>query len=414
MNIRNETAESSTPAAAAAEAQCVVTVGMDSGTAELVNRVLLGQHIPLVAAFPEYLQHHAAAGVPAQLKEQDLVVCLIDFDRNRELAFESATALQAHCRGCKALVAVSAEVGPEQILEAMRAGCNEYLQKPLTGESVAGCLEKLRARHRAVVKAHGATACRILGFLGVRGGCGTSTMVVHLGAYLSRRQARKVLVIDLHPHLGHAAMLLGLEGQGYGFSDLVSNISRLDQALLDSFVARHSSGLHLLRSPDVIGTAPRWDGEGFEQAIGFLRSAYDFVLLDCAPGFEADNQALLRCGDELHLVSTPELTAVRDLARYLLRAGELNVEPAKLRVVINQMDSRRPVTVEQIKEAVGHPIDMVLPYCRAELVQAADLGEPISGDRKTGFAGEIRKWAAALAPVAAEPRESRWRLALWS
>src|ERR1035441_6590665 len=64
-----------------------------------------------------------------------------------------------------------------------------------------------------------------------------------LGTFLAKRHAQKVLIVDLHPHLGHVAMLLGMDSHSYTFHELLRNVARLDLTLLNSYVVHHSSGV---------------------------------------------------------------------------------------------------------------------------------------------------------------------------
>jgi Flp pilus assembly CpaE family ATPase len=93
--------------------------------------------------------------------------------------------------------------------------------------------------------------------------------------------------------------------------------------------------------------------------------------------------------------------------------AELELPPARFKVVLNQQDSRRAVTLEQIQEAVVHSVDVVLPFSPSDLVRAVDAGELVPPDKKSPFAGEIRKWASALAPVTVTAGETRRRFAFW-
>ena len=254
----------------------------------------------------------------------------------------------------------------------------------------------------------------MLGFLGVRGGAGATTIAVHLGAFLAKRQSQKTLIVDHHLHLGHVAMLLGMDSHGYGLSDLVANIARLDRTLLDSYVTHHGSGLDVLASSDSLKQESAMPANAQERAIGFVAGLYDFVLVDCPPGMAEMNQVIVRCSDELYLVATPELPALRDLSRYLARLAELEVPSEKLKVIINRQDSHRTVTVEQIEQAIGRPVNIIVPCSTADLVHAVDPGQPISPERKSEFAAQIRKWACDLAPAASVATEPKRRFAFWS
>jgi pilus assembly protein CpaE len=392
----------------------LIAIGLDSAATEMARAAGTQEAFQNFIALPEYAQAQPIASLTGPLEGSEVVVGLIDFDRHRELAAEAAVALQTLCRGRAKLVALSVDENPELILAAMRAGCTEYLRKPSKVGELRSCLQKICQRSRSQSRGFGSPAGKVLGFMAVRGGAGATTISVHLGTFLAQRQSHKVLVIDRHLHLGHVAMLLGVEDQGYDFPEMVSNLARLDNSLLNSFVARHTSGLHVLRSPDALNQVEALPAEALERAIRFASRVYDFVLLDCPQGMDECNQAVARCCDEYYLVATPELPAVRNLSRYLARMADLGLPGTKLQVVLNQQDSHRAVTAKQIEEAIAHRVDFVLPFSPSELVRSVDIGEPIPIDRKSAFANEIRKWATALAPSPAIANETGRRFAFWS
>jgi pilus assembly protein CpaE len=339
---------------------------------------------------------------------------VIDFDKSPDLAVQTATAMQSLVNGRTALIALSGDENPELILNAMRAGCSEYLTKPLGAEQLSTSLQKLRARWLSSTIRSGNAAGRVLAFLSVRGGAGATTVAVHLGTFLARRHAQKVLIADLHPHLGHVAMLLGMDSRSYNFHELLRNVSRLDIALLSSYVVHHSSGVDVLLSPDMLGETDPISVEALGSAIRFLADVYNYVLIDCMSGLDDLNRTTIGCCNEVFLVSTPEVPALRDLARYVDRLVECCVPPEKLKVVINQHGSHRTVTVEQIEKAIRHPVSITLPINSAELTRAVETGEPISPEKRSEFASQIKNWASTLVPAKTAPTETKRRFGFWN
>lgn len=395
------------------ETLCLTTVGLDSAEAETARQVASRETVKVFTAIPDYVPSPANAQ-PAPLSDGAASVYLIDFDTSKDMASQTAVDIQALANGRATLIALSAAENPELILSAMRAGCTEYLRKPLQADELASCLQKLRARWLSTFPRSNSAGGRVLGFLGVRGGAGATTLAVHLGTFLARRQSQKTLIIDHHLQLGHVAMLLGMDSHGYGFLDLVGNIARLDRTLLNSYVAHHASGLDVLPSPDSLNQAIAIPADAQERAIRFVAGIYDFVLLDCPHGMAEANQVIVRCCDEFNLVATPELPALRDLSRYLARMAELEVPSEKLKVIINRQDPHRTVTVDQIEQAIGRPVNLILPSGTTDLIRAVDTGEPIPPEKKSEFAGQITRWACALAPAAAPAPAPKRRFAFWS
>jgi pilus assembly protein CpaE len=392
---------------------CLVTVGLDEGATDLVRQAALQAQAVGVDAFPNYTEILLNGQLVQRLRDAEALVCLIDFDKNKELAVRAATELQAVAGSQKTLIALSAAEGPESILHAMRAGCSEYLIKPLRVEPLGELLGSLKGRWLATARRSTQQLGRVLAFMGVRGGTGATTIAVHLASFLARQQAQKTLIVDQHPCLGHVALLFGMDGQSYNFRELLQNISRLDLTLLKSYVAHHSSGADVLPSPDLLSEAVTVSAQVLGQAIRFFAGVYDFVLIDCRTGLDELNMVTAVSCDELYLVATPEVPALRDLARYLERLLELQVAPAKLKVVMNQYGSRRSVTIAQIEKAIRHPVGLTLPTDVASLMRALDTGQPISSEQKSEFGSEIKKWAAELAPAKTKPAETKHRFAFW-
>lgn len=393
---------------------CLITVGIDPEVVDTAKQVALQENVQFLNAFPDYSQNLLNAQLVQLLRGTEALACLIDFDKSQELAAQTATTIQPLVNGRTALIALSGDENPELILNAMRAGCSEYLTKPLQADQLSSSLRKLRARWLSSPIRPAQPAGRVFAFLGVRGGAGATTVAVHLATFLARRHAQKTLIVDLHPHLGHVAMLLGIDSRSYNFHELLRNISRLDPTLLSGYVVHHSSGVDVLLSPDALNETDLISPDALRQAIRFLAAVYDYVLIDCASGLDEVNQTTIGCCNEVFLVATPEVPALRDLARYVDRLLEGYVPPEKLKVVINRNDSRRTVTVNQIEKAIRHPVSITLPTSSAELIRAVETGEPISPEKRSEFASQIKNWAASHVPGKVAQTETKRRFAFWN
>jgi pilus assembly protein CpaE len=195
---------------------------------------------------------------------------------------------------------------------------------------------------------------------------------------------------------------------------LLRNVARLDLSLLNGYVAHHSSGVDVLLSPDSLSETDLISADALGQAVRFLANVYHYVLIDCPCGLGELNQATIACCNQLFLVATPEVPALRDLARYVDRLLEWYVQPEKLKVVINHYDSDCTVTLEQIEKAIQHPVSIALSTSSGDLRRAVELGEPVSPEKKSEFASQIKNWASTLVPAEAAATETKRRFAFWN
>jgi len=393
---------------------CAATLWVDANTADAVKQAV-GRKVGTFAGEMQDYASNESDLLLQRLQRAEVSVCVIDFDPNRAAAVESAKSIQELLRGRGTLIAVSSTAEPGLILEAMRAGCSEYLTKPVTVDQLTEALERLcslaSSRKPSRIQPRG----RILALLGSRGGAGTTTLAVHLGCFLVRQHGKKTLILDEHRRFGHVSLYLGEDNANYHFYELVRNIARLDETLLQGFVIHHSNSLDILPSPDFFDESANVSLDDIQRTIRFLAENYEFVVIDCPHGVHNLSETTIDCCDELYLIATPDVPAVRDLSRYVDRLLQSNVSPGKINIVVNRFSSEGALTLEQIEKAVRQPIAITIPNASAELTRAMNTGTPVLPERKSEFAIQMKKWAASLvAGGEAELVEPKRRFAFWN
>ena len=341
---------------------------------------------------------------PQAVKSSQACIAVIDFDTDIDQAILAAAYIQEMFSGKAALVALSSSQDPDVLLRAMRAGCTEFIGGELDQDAFTDALMKFHERWSAKA-VRPATRGTVLSFLGAKGGVGATTLAVHLATYLVQHHGKKTLLIDNHPQLGHACVYLGIDGSHYHFHELVRNLTRLDSDLLRGYIATHSSGLEVLASPDVCSGMKATDPESIAQTLDFLRGEYDFVVVDCSTSLDDSNMAVIEASNQVYLVATPEIGAIRDLSRYVDSLSQSTQNVEKIKVIVNRFSAQHAISIEQIEKAIRLPVALKLPNCYAELAKATLLGEPIHAKHKTEFSLPILRWANGLAGSNAQVEE---------
>jgi pilus assembly protein CpaE len=218
-------------------------------------------------------------------------------------------------------------------------------------------------------------------------------LAVHLATHLVRQYGKKTLLIDHKQQLGHVALYLGLKDTQYHFDELLRNADRLDAELLNGFVIRHRSGLDVIASPEMSAGPHVAKPEEFERVMDFLRREYDFILIDSSVGYQDSTASLIEQSDEVYLVSTPDVAALRDLARLVESLSLSESATSKLRLVVNRSTATDSITPEQIEKAVRFPISISIPNNYFELLRAINDGEPIPPQRRSEFNQRMTRWA---------------------
>ena len=174
-------------------------------------------------------------------------------------------------------------------------------------------------------------AARVITITSGKGGVGKTTTTANLGVALALL-GKRVVAIDADIGLRNLDVVMGLENRVvYDLVDVVEGRCRLRQALIRD---KRLPELHLLpaaQTRDKTAVNPSQMVEVCNQ----LRPDLDFVLIDSPAGIEQGFQNAVAGADEIIIVTTPEVSAVRDADRIigLVEAGEKG--PARL--IINRI-----------------------------------------------------------------------------
>jgi len=163
-----------------------------------------------------------------------------------------------------------------------------------------------------------------------KGGVGKTTTTANLGVALALA-GKRVVTIDADIGLRNLDVVMGLENRiVYDLVDVVEERCRLRQAMIRD---KRLSGLYLIpaaQTRDKTAISP----EDMIRVCDQLRPDFDYVLVDSPAGIERGFQNAVAPADEITIVTTPEVAAVRDADRIigLLEAEEKNTP----RLIINR------------------------------------------------------------------------------
>ena len=190
-----------------------------------------------------------AGGVPVGIVEArglaegpspDVVVVDIRADASSGHGGHRTAARQPSVRWRSSRSRPAAE--PDLILQAMRAGANEFFPWHPGGatqasrameESFHGAVRRTAARREAA-NAGAKQPCVTHAFLGAKGGAGTTTVAVNCAVELARLTKRPTVILDLKPCLGEVALFLGVRPR-FTVLDAIENLHRLDKDFLRSW-----------------------------------------------------------------------------------------------------------------------------------------------------------------------------------
>jgi pilus assembly protein CpaE len=284
--------------------------------------------------------------------------------------------------------------------DLVQAGVSEYVVKPITPQLLAQALSP------RPIPAEGIPVSRKVGkmiaFVGARGGVGTTTLATNLAWYLSDRQKRRIVVLDLDLHNGDCALALNVNPTP-GLSDALVNPLRIDTVFLERAMAAHSERLFVLSTEEPLRTDLNLRGEAVETLVGVLRTQFHYIIADVPRFCGAAYWASLDMADIRVIVGDQTLRSVRDAVRIQAALGGADPGHRNLFVVNrNGEGGRDAMTLDEMGKADLRP-KVTIPYCRRAFMNAGLL-------RHRGFTETIGALATEISGHMPE-RTPRWKLA---
>ncbi len=211
-----------------------------------------------------------------------------------------------------------------------------------------------------------------------KGGVGKTTTSANVGTGLAMLN-KKVVLIDTDIGLRNLDVVMGLENRiVYNLVDVVEGNCRMKQALIKD---KRYDNLFLLPSAqtrDKSAVSP----EQMKKLTDELREEYDYIILDCPAGIEQGFKNAIAGADRALIVTTPEVSAIRDADRIigLLEANGIH----KIDLIINRirMDLVRRgdmMSNDDVIEILAVSLIGAVPDDE-NIVIASNQGEPLVGN----------------------------------
>jgi len=214
---------------------------------------------------------------------------------------------------------------------------------------------------------------QVAGFLGAKGGTGTTTLAAHFALAWKRQTGGKVLLLDMDSGSTSMDFLIRPNAR-YSIQDVATNLHRLDSNFWQSVVTETPLGIDFLPSPCGNGFGESLPADRVRHVLRFARREYPSIVVDLAR-LNPLSIGLIEETTTLFVVTTAELPAVSEANRVLKKLLEVGIPQDQLRLVFNRVPKAALNLVAELEKALGYPAYACIGDFYGELTESYGDGQ---------------------------------------
>jgi len=318
----------------------------------------------------------------AVIAETQPDVVLLDFEFQSH-HFHLVEMIVSECTTC-AVVAVLSESEIVNLDRVILSGARAFVQYPyqsdklvITIKRVVELLERNQTTTSQGPDLDKYTApSNTFTVFSPKGGVGTTTIATNLAISLHKTLKEDVLLIDGKLLFGHVALYLNLL-TGNSITDLIAHAGMLDQQLMKQVVVRHTSGIHVLPSPNSITEAQGIGPENLFKVIQGLQQVFPNIIIDGGSNLNENTVTFMDSSDKILLVLNSDLASMRDVRQFMEVTTTLSYPKDKTLLILNLTGRKGDVKREEIENILKMEVFGKIPADENIALSSLNEGVPI-------------------------------------
>jgi pilus assembly protein CpaE len=269
------------------------------------------------------------------------------------------------------------------ILQLIKRGIADVLVTPIDAAELKEITKKISYSPEFSGKpagGHGGFKGKIVTCTSYKGGTGVSTIAANLGFCLAELDAvkKKTLILDLANQSNHCALLLSAQPT-ISINQICKDVTRMESAFIFSSCAWLGPNLAIIGTDPDLGGVEALEFESLKKALDLFTESFEYVVIDLPTHtFDSRFLASIDKANQILVVSTIDITSIRDTRLYLNMLRSLGADNSKLRLLINRYDCESGMfKTKDLEQALQNAISFYVPNDFRTMTEASQSGEAV-------------------------------------
>ncbi|WP_409226783.1 nucleotide-binding protein [Gudongella sp. SC589] len=303
----------------------------------------------------------------------------VDFDRYEFTDFLSKEYPEI------AVVLVETQLLEDTMYRAIFVGAKDVIISPFTSSKLVDSIyrsfelvkdKEVVHRETTPTRRRRATNGNVITVFSTKGGVGKTFISTNLAIALSKGNEKRVCLVDLDLDFGNTVLALNLVPR-FTIMDIVDDIRNIDQDIIESYLIPHESGIKVLPANAKPQINEFITAEHIEIILKALRGAFDYVVVDMPARFYEPVNPAFQFADVLLMVTTPEISTLRNIKASILTLHELNFPKNKIKILLNRADASSQIKTKDVESTLGQSLYSVIDADYKLAVLSLNSGTPV-------------------------------------